>query len=54
MLEVLLVYLAMAIGISWVAIEEDRKNKGFKSDAYDGDGDGFIQDGTKWERKVKN
>jgi hypothetical protein len=44
----------MAIGISGIAIVEDRKNKGFKSDAYDGDGDGFIQDGTKWERKVKN
>ena len=53
MTEVLLVYLAMAIGISLIAIQEDRKNKGFNPDAYDGDGDGFIQDGTKWERKVK-
>jgi hypothetical protein len=43
----------MAVVISWIAIQEDRKNKGFKPDAYDGDGDGFIQDGTKWERKAK-
>ena len=53
-MEVVLVYLAMAIAISWVAIKEDRLQKGFKFDATDGDGDGLIQDGTKWERKVKN
>jgi hypothetical protein len=52
-MEVFLVYLAMAVGISWVAIQEDRAHKGFKADAYDGDGDGWVQDGTKWERKVK-
>ena len=54
MLEVTLVYLGMAICISWVAIQEDRVLKGFKANAKDGDGDGFIQDGTKWQRKVKN
>jgi hypothetical protein len=52
-MEVVLVYLAMAIGISWIAIQEDRVQKGFKPNAKDGDGDGLIQEGTKWERKAK-
>jgi hypothetical protein len=52
-MEPVLVYLAMAVVISWVAIQEDRSQKGFKATAKDGDGDGWIQDGTKWERKVK-
>jgi hypothetical protein len=52
-MEPVLVYLAMAVAISWIAIREDRVQKGFKADAYDGDGDGWIQEGTKWERKVK-
>jgi hypothetical protein len=55
MTKVLLVYLAMAIGISWIAIKEDRLYKkmadGYKPNAKDGDGDGIIQEGTKWERK---
>ena len=53
MIYVVLVYLAMALGISWIAIQEDRVQKGFKANAKDGDGDGFTQDGTKWQRKVK-
>ena len=54
MIDVVLVYLAMALVISWIAIQEDRVQKGFKAKAKDGDGDGFIQDGTKWQRKVRN
>ena len=53
MISVLLVYLAMAVAIAIVAIHEDRLHKGFKTEAQDGDGDGWIQDGTKWERKAK-
>jgi hypothetical protein len=53
MLDVVLVYLAMALGISWIAIQEDRVLKGFNANAKDGDRDGLIQEGTKWERKVK-
>ena len=26
---------------------------GYKPDAKDGDGDGLVQDGTKWEREAK-
>ena len=56
-MEALLVYLAMALGISWIAIKEDRLQKkiadGFKPNAKDGDKDGLIQEGTKWERKDK-
>lgn len=25
----------------------------YKEDAFDGDGDGFVQDGTEWERPVE-
>ena len=57
MISVLLVYLGMAVAISVIAIREDRLQKkiadGFKADAKDGDNDGLVQDGTKWERKVK-
>jgi hypothetical protein len=53
MISVLLVYLAMALAISVIAIKEDRLQKGFKANAKDGDGDGWVQEGTKWERKVK-
>ena len=28
-------------------------NDGYKPDAIDGDGDGFVQDGTEWERPVE-
>jgi hypothetical protein len=52
-MEPVIVYLAMALAISWIAIKEDRNQKGFKANAKDGDGDGWIQEGTKWERKVK-
>jgi hypothetical protein len=52
-MEAVLVYLVMAIVISVIAIQEDRVQKGFKANAKDGDGDGWIQEGTKWERKVK-
>ena len=52
MISVLLVYVAIAIAISIIAIHDDRLSKGFKSKAEDGDGDGLVQDGTKWERKA--
>ena len=56
-MEAVLVYLAMAIAISWITIKEDRLQKkiddGFKPNAKDGDKDGLVQEGTKWERKDK-
>ena len=47
MIEPILVYLALAIVISYIAIKED----GFKFIVYDRDRDGIVQEGTKWERK---
>jgi hypothetical protein len=47
MLEPILVYLALAVFISFDAIRED----GFKFIVYDRDRDGIVQEGTKWERK---
>ena len=32
--------------------ELEYRLSGYKSDARDGDGDGIIQEGTKWERKL--
>ena len=46
-MEPILVYLAMALPISIIAIKED----GFKFIVYDRDKDGTVQEGTKWERK---
>ena len=57
MIEVLLVYIGLALFISIVTIKEDMLDKkiaqGFNPNAIDGDKDGIIQEGTKWERKVK-
>ena len=47
MLEPILVYLALAVFISFDDIRED----GFKFIVYDRDRDGIVQEGTKWERK---
>jgi hypothetical protein len=56
-MEPLLVYLGIAVAISIVTIREDRLQKkiadGFNPNAKDGDGDGWVQEGTRWERKVK-
>ena len=47
----------MALAISVITIKEDMLDKkiaqGFNPNAIDGDKDGIIQEGTKWERKVK-
>jgi hypothetical protein len=54
---VILVYLALAGYISFVTIKEDILDKkiqdGYNPNAKDGDGDGIVQERTKWERKVK-
>jgi hypothetical protein len=56
-MEPLLVYLGIAVAISIVTIREDRLQKkiadGFNPNAKDSDGDGLVQERTKWERKVK-
>jgi hypothetical protein len=56
-IEALLVYIGLALFISIVTIKEDMLDKkiaqGFNPNAIDGDKDGIIQEGTKWERKVK-
>jgi hypothetical protein len=56
-IEVLLVYIGLALFISIVTIKEDMLDKkitnGFNPKAVDRDKDGIIQEGTKWERKVK-
>ena len=57
MKEVVLWYFAMCLVIGVVAYREDRFLKkisqGYKPNAKDGDKDGLVQEGTRWERKVK-
>ena len=56
-MEPVLVYLGIAMAISIIAIREDRLQKkiadGFNPNAKDSDGDGLVQERTKWERKAK-
>ena len=56
MTSIILTYLAMVITISFLVIREDNLNKkiadGFNPNAKDGDNDGIVQEGTKWERNI--
>jgi hypothetical protein len=56
-MEPIFVYLLMSLVISVIAIKEDRLNKkiaeGFNPNAIDRDKDGIVQEGTRFERKVK-
>jgi hypothetical protein len=55
MIEAVLVYIGLGIVIAYIEIKDDILNKkiaqGYNPDARDGDGDGIVQEGTKWERK---
>ena len=56
MIELLSVITILIIGVSAFAIAEDKRLKRqekiyrYNPLAIDGDGDGKVQDGTKWER----
>jgi hypothetical protein len=52
MIEIIAVYLVMSILISLVSIREDMISKGYNPNARDGDKDGLVQEGTRWERKI--
>ena len=56
-MEAIIIYLALALLIAVIAIKHDRKAKkieeGYNPSAVDRDGDGIVQEGTKFERKVK-
>lgn len=49
---VLAVVLMIGSVIAYTAWQQDRISKGFKKNAKDGDNDGLVQDGTRWERKA--
>jgi hypothetical protein len=55
--EPVFIYLCLSLIISWLTIREDllqkKIAKGFKPNAKDGDKDGLVQEGTKFERKAK-
>jgi hypothetical protein len=56
MIEVTLVYLFLVIAIAYSEIKQDLLNKkisdGYNPNAVDGDKDGIVQEGTKWERSI--
>jgi len=47
-----LVSISLFIVILIIALRQERINNGYKPNAKDGDKDGLVQDGTKWERKI--
>lgn len=53
MTEVVIIVALLAVAIAAFAIAEDLKLKGFKWNAKDGDKDGKVQEGTRWERKTR-
>lgn len=56
MIETTLVYIAMGIAISYLETKQDILNKkisqGYNPNARDGDKDGLVQEGTRWERRA--
>ena len=46
----ILVLIALTVAIGATALREDKIFKGYNPDALDADGDGWVQEGTKWER----
>ena len=51
MIEAILVYVGMALVITIIALIDDLKNQGYNPKSVDRDHDGFIQEGTRFERK---
>jgi hypothetical protein len=50
---VLFWFIGLSTVIALFALQNDKIEKGFKPNAKDGDRDGLVQEGTKWERKAK-
>ena len=50
--ESVVLFGAAAVGLSilMIVLIGKRKESGYKSNAVDRDGDGIVQEGTKWER----
>lgn len=60
MIEVIAILVAVGLGVTLFAIADDKRfklqekiNDGYNPFALDGDDDGLVQEGTKWERPVK-
>lgn len=56
MIEIFAVYVLMALAFAYTEIKQDLLNKkiasGYNPNAKDGDKDGIVQEGTKWERSI--
>ena len=46
-------FLGLGTLIACFAIRQDQIDKGYNYNAKDGDKDGVVQDGTKWQRRPK-
>jgi hypothetical protein len=59
MIELLFILGFMTVGIGYFALQQEKEYKlmrmiedGYNPNARDGDKDGIVQEGTKWERKL--
>ena len=56
MIEVISIYIALGVVIAYLEIKDDIFNKkiaqGYNPNARDGDDDGILQEGTRWERNL--
>ena len=53
MMELFIGILVLCVVIAVISVYDDMTLKGFKLDAKDGDKDGKVQEGTRWERKKR-
>lgn len=49
----LLILFLVGVGVAYIALMEDKIFKGYNPEAVDRDGDGIVQEGTKFERPAK-
>jgi hypothetical protein len=53
-MEAIIVYMGIAMAITLIETFDSLKNQGYNPSAVDRDKDGWIQEGTKWERRANS
>ncbi len=53
-MEAIIVYMGIAMAITLIETFDSLKNQGYDPSAVDRDKDGWIQEGTKWERRANS
>jgi hypothetical protein len=52
-MEAIYIYLLMAVAITLIETFDSLRDQGYNPSAVDRDKDGWIQEGTKWERRSR-